>query len=304
MTTVGYGDKCPASFGARLFTFFWLLVGLVIIGILTGDVTTALTTLSMQTDTDIFGKDVVVFNKSEESRYAAESNAIPMPVTNITDFVAAIKNGDVAGGLIDAYVAGYESGNLSRQNGVKVGDIIDVQFTYGVVLSNSLNNPYIPKCFSRQLSADESWIVEKITRTMTALPDNQTSDNTADMFDASSSMYQSAIFACLLLSFFFIACALAWEYFYWKPKVQRESDTSDVVDRVDVTSNLSYDDLVLNQCNDMDCAMTSEVRGFYDSLRDKMMEIRDLHFHNDPERCKDVDVKKMVMLDCHSDVTK
>ena len=97
-----------------------------------------------------------------------------------------------------------------------MADIIDVQFSYGVVLSNDLNNPYTAKCFSRQLSADESWIVGKVQREMTALENDAGEENASSMFDASSMLYQSAIVTCLLLSLFLIACGLLWENFYAK----------------------------------------------------------------------------------------
>ena len=39
MTTVGYGDKTPKSIAARLFSVIWILTGIIIFGIITGELT-------------------------------------------------------------------------------------------------------------------------------------------------------------------------------------------------------------------------------------------------------------------------
>ena len=70
-----YGDKAPRSFIARVFAFFWVLIGLVIISIFTATVTTALTALSLNDDTELFGKNVSAFNHTEEARYGVRANA-------------------------------------------------------------------------------------------------------------------------------------------------------------------------------------------------------------------------------------
>ena len=49
--------------------------------------------------------------------------------------------------------------------------------------------------------------------------------------------------------------------------MKREADNSEKVeDRQECISNLSYDDLVLNQCQDMDEAMQNEVIQVYERI--------------------------------------
>jgi ABC-type amino acid transport substrate-binding protein len=48
MTTVGYGDKTPLSVVGRLITFFWMLVGVLLIALFTGTVASSITTAQIQ----------------------------------------------------------------------------------------------------------------------------------------------------------------------------------------------------------------------------------------------------------------
>ena len=75
MTTVGYGDRAPKSFIARIFAFFWVLVGLVIISIFTATVTTSLTALSLSNDINLYGSNIIALNNTEEQRYGVKNNA-------------------------------------------------------------------------------------------------------------------------------------------------------------------------------------------------------------------------------------
>ena len=66
-----YGDLTPKGIGARLFTVVWILVGLVNFSILTGALTTALTTITVYDNTLIYGVQVsaLLFSLCLESRH-------------------------------------------------------------------------------------------------------------------------------------------------------------------------------------------------------------------------------------------
>ena len=53
-----YGDRAPVTYYGRLFSVFWILMGLVIIGILNGSITTAITAFSVNFDFSLYGKTV------------------------------------------------------------------------------------------------------------------------------------------------------------------------------------------------------------------------------------------------------
>jgi ABC-type amino acid transport substrate-binding protein len=48
MTTVGYGDKTPLSVAGRVITFFWMLVGVLLIALFTGTVASSITMEQIQ----------------------------------------------------------------------------------------------------------------------------------------------------------------------------------------------------------------------------------------------------------------
>ena len=298
MTTVGYGDKAPKSFIARVFAFFWVLIGLVIISIFTATVTTALTALSMGNEVELFGKTIAALNHTEEQRYGVRANAQVISVTDITGFVDSITkaapDGETKpdGGLLDSYVAGYEKKKLSTEKGVRVAKIFDHQFTYGFVISNELDNANIPKCIRRQLSNDESWIVDKIQRTMKALPEPEKSaaeEKSSNMFDPSSSVFQTAVYVCLGIIVFLTLCGIAWEYLYWRPKLAKVEKKPSDHERV-ITPHTSYEELVTAQCQELEDAMIGEVMGFYKAFNKKMEEIRNLHLQSDPTKSEKTDI--------------
>lgn len=68
MTTVGYGDKAPRTFGGRVIGFIWMFVAIIVISTLTAGIASSLTVRNMQNqinsieDLDRFG--VVTVEKS------------------------------------------------------------------------------------------------------------------------------------------------------------------------------------------------------------------------------------------------
>ena len=59
-----YGDKAPVTYNGRLFSVVWILMGLVIIGIFNGSITTAITTFTLTFDFSLYGKTVHVCFKA------------------------------------------------------------------------------------------------------------------------------------------------------------------------------------------------------------------------------------------------
>ena len=55
---LSYGDRTPASYSARVFCIAWIMTGLCVFGILSGEITAAMTDIAMDTDIMLYGANV------------------------------------------------------------------------------------------------------------------------------------------------------------------------------------------------------------------------------------------------------
>jgi len=284
MTTVGYGDRAPRSFMARVFAFFWVLVGLVIISIFTATVTTSLTALSLNNDIELYGSTLWALKNTEEQRYGVSNNA----KVKVTDSIEEFKNNLISkkdgavGGLIDSYVAGYNKDEImpvGTTNGLRVGSVFDHQYTYGFVLTGKLQDSEFSKCMRRTLSTKEGDITQDIQNTMSALPEPEKSaaeEKSSNLFDPNSPIFRTAVYSCLGMIAFFTIVGIAWEYCYWRPKKAREEGPKKEFER-SMTPHTSFEELVAAQCQELEDAMITEVTAFYKSFNQKLKEIRMRH---------------------------
>ena len=58
MTTVGYGDFVPTTFGSKVLLTIWSLVGLVTMSIVMGVISSGMTVGDMETDIKLYGSKV------------------------------------------------------------------------------------------------------------------------------------------------------------------------------------------------------------------------------------------------------
>ncbi|XP_065052402.1 uncharacterized protein LOC135681732 [Rhopilema esculentum] len=276
MTTVGYGDRAPRSFIARVFAFFWVLVGLVIISIFTATVTTSLTALSLSNDVSIYGATIAALSNTEEQRYGIKNNAKVKEYASVKNFQEAIlvPKDKVVGGLIDSYVAGAHKDLLSQAKGLKVATVFDHQFAYGFAIANALNDNDVERCLRRQLSTMESEITRTIQEMMEALPDSSKSaaeEKSSSLFDPNSEIFQAAVFSCLGMIAFFTIVGVAWEYFYYRPRQPKEAKT--LVERP-LSPHTTFEELVAAQAQELEDAMITEVMAFYKTWSKKLEEIK------------------------------
>ncbi|XP_032222948.2 uncharacterized protein LOC116604538 [Nematostella vectensis] len=136
MTTVGYGDRVPLSNAGRLVALVWTLIGLVVLSIFMGQITTSLTTkvVSMEQEIILYGTNVSALSNSTEYRVGILKNANMFGYSTMDESYKAVINGQVKGLLVDAYVAGSMSKTFVGQD-VYVNRVIGRSLTYGIVLS-------------------------------------------------------------------------------------------------------------------------------------------------------------------------
>lgn len=53
-----YGDRCPAGNIGRAFATIWVLIGLVVVSLMTGALTTALTSITEASGVQLYGSKV------------------------------------------------------------------------------------------------------------------------------------------------------------------------------------------------------------------------------------------------------
>ncbi|KAK3750413.1 hypothetical protein QZH41_016975, partial [Actinostola sp. cb2023] len=279
MTTVGYGDRAPRSVLARTFAFVWVLIGLVIISIFTATVTTSLTAISLSNDIKLYGSDVVALKNTEEQRLGVKSNAKVQEKVNVQQLKDAVLNDQgITGALLDSYVAGFwahdDENAILKDENLRVGTVIDHQFAYGFVVDGVLTDESFVKCLRQKLNrmeTDITSIIQRRAKTMEEPGKSAAEEKTSNLFDANSPIFQKAIYTCLGLVAALTVCGLIWEFAYWRPRQPKEAKTE--VERI-VTPETSYENLVAQQCAEIEEAMMNEVQRFYIAWNKKLEELK------------------------------
>ena len=107
MTTVGYGDKSPRSFPARIFSVFWILVGITMISIYIGGLSSQIIEAQEPKEPDLSGKQVgTLKNAMHDSIMIAEHGGIVRTVdfnntiNGILRMVDMLESNEIDGFLI------------------------------------------------------------------------------------------------------------------------------------------------------------------------------------------------------------
>ncbi|EDO49510.1 predicted protein [Nematostella vectensis] len=280
MTTVGYGDRAPRSVLARTFAFVWVLIGLVIISIFTATVTTSLTAISLSNEVKLYGSEVVAMKNTEEQRLGVRSNAKVKEKKSVQEMTDAILAPGTTsqGALLDSYVAGYwarvADNKILGNSNLRVGTVVDHQFAYGFVIAGPLRENSFEQCMRKHLNSmetDITSIIQTKAKTMDDPSGGAAVEKTSNLFDAESPVFQQAIYTCLGLVAALTICGLIWEFAYWRPRQPKEAKTE--VERI-VTPETSYENLVAQQCTEIEEAMMNEVQRFYIAWNKKLEELK------------------------------
>ncbi|XP_066935071.1 uncharacterized protein [Clytia hemisphaerica] len=139
MTTVGYGDFVPTTIRSKAVMIFWVLIGLVTMGVITGVISSGLTVGDQEGAIKLYGTLTATLPDSFERRLAILRNAVvdERNRTTVEDLFDAVANGEVVVALLDATVAaGYE--DVLKAKELRAMKIIDTNSGYGITLSGGL----------------------------------------------------------------------------------------------------------------------------------------------------------------------
>ena len=111
MTTVGYGDKSPRTFGGRTIALLWMFISVIIISGFTAQITSSLTVGRLDTaikgPSDLPRFAIATVEGSIAARYLRANDVTVMPRATIEEAIAAVKDGQADGCVYDAAILQY-----------------------------------------------------------------------------------------------------------------------------------------------------------------------------------------------------
>jgi len=111
MTTVGYGDKAPRTFGGRLIGLIWMFVAIIIVSSFTAAITTALTVTQLESRVrgpeDLPDVRIGTVTGSTSEHYLLSKNFSYAKYDSPLDGLRAIANGRIDALVYDAPILRY-----------------------------------------------------------------------------------------------------------------------------------------------------------------------------------------------------
>lgn len=123
MTTVGYGDKSPRSFGGRVVGFIWMFTAIIVISFFTASIASSLTVT--QLDSRVSGPADLPFvrvgtlDQSAAMAFLEDERIQVQPYNSIADGLAAVENNELDAFVHDAPIIQYYT-QLDFRNRVRV----------------------------------------------------------------------------------------------------------------------------------------------------------------------------------------
>ena len=111
MTTVGYGDKAPITFGGRVVALIWMYASVIIISFFTAGIATSLTVGSLQSGIagprDLRGVAVGVVGGSTGEDFAVQYDADTRRYESVSEAVEALASGELDAVVYDKPLLAY-----------------------------------------------------------------------------------------------------------------------------------------------------------------------------------------------------
>ncbi|XP_028394247.1 uncharacterized protein LOC114518459 [Dendronephthya gigantea] len=92
MTTVGYGDKAPKSFLARILCIIWILAGAVLLSLFTANTTSIITASRFEKNAQTMGKKIGVVNMKQFVEAELNLGAQLIEYTKVEEALKALNN--------------------------------------------------------------------------------------------------------------------------------------------------------------------------------------------------------------------
>jgi len=144
MTTVGYGDKAPATPGGRVVGLVWMFTSIIIISGLTGAIATALTVGSLTPKVkgpgDLHRVEVGAIKDSVADGYLKSIGVSPVYFENVPQGLQAVDDGSIGAFVNDHAIIGFWAGKEYAGRVDILGDTFEPSF---LALAMPLDHPDI-----------------------------------------------------------------------------------------------------------------------------------------------------------------
>lgn len=261
MTTVGYGDRAPKSLSARIFAFIWVLTGVVTIAGFNGSITAQLTGLVMSNKL-LQGEQVTVIDNTAEKKYGLSLNINITVAKDVSDLKNKLMHDDtIKGAILDSYVAGFHRDFFSKNNKIRIADVLDHTYAYGMLLHQATKSSKLQQCFLQYLSVNQKeviGVVELFTKAL-QLPEKSISQSKSEnILNPSNSWFLRLLAVCSGLILFFVLVGMIWQYNHRRRHVQKYQPVN-----VNLQEDISMEELLKKQCLEFETAMEEEVEQFF-----------------------------------------
>ncbi|XP_057313545.1 uncharacterized protein LOC130654910 [Hydractinia symbiolongicarpus] len=229
-TTVGYGDKIPETTSGRIYIVFWTLLGLVLTGIVTGSLSSALSVASINSMKQQLPDDkVLALYGSAEYTYGKKK--MKKFDTNVTyysyeELFEPLRNKSVKFALLDRYVAEILKTNLSEY-GLIVNKAFDVPTDFGVAAFGEMEK--LKVCgvkFAKENTDITSKAISKLLEELAKAKSGKnssssssssstsaTTEGSVDLISFQAPLYQKTFKIVLIIWAVFIMIGLIYEIF-------------------------------------------------------------------------------------------
>lgn len=131
--TIGYGDKVPHRGVSRLVTMAWMLVGVLLVAVVTAEVTSSFTVHRLESGissvADLAGKEVVTFPGTTSWDFLEAHGVDPQPVDSLDAAYDAVRSGEAEAFVFDAPIIRWL---VATRGGVEVAGPIMRPEDYGI----------------------------------------------------------------------------------------------------------------------------------------------------------------------------
>lgn len=135
-TLIGQGSENPSSVGGRVFTVFWMFIGLIFVSYFTGNVTAALTVQKLESGinspSDLYGRKVITVQGTTAAAFLDQLGIQSRKVPDVSAAFDAVERAEADAMVFDAPILAYYV-NTRGAGRVQLAGSVFKPESYGIV---------------------------------------------------------------------------------------------------------------------------------------------------------------------------